>query len=415
MINADRRVLVLSLVRAAEMFGVSFLIVVLPLFIASDRIHADGLLGLSVLGFPVSEELLIGIAISAAILVSSAGQPLAGRLTDKTGNRTRYIILGLALLAITLPFYLVIESYWGVLLLRAFQGVAGALTIPTAIALVNEYSFADGNHGENLGFYNTFRLAGFGLGPMVAGAIISKGPYSLIDYTINGIDAAFYGAVFFALLSLGLVLLYIEDPDRDKSTHTQSDQSLRDVLNSPAFTTVLVFAFATFWLAASINVFSTLENQINARFDQTATWFGIQFSAAILANVLGQIPIGRAADRYRKKPFIVIGFLILIPSITIQGFAGSAVQMAFYRTIQGISVALVFVPTLAFVGELAGNERSGLFLSVVSSAFALGLAIGPLISGALYTLGGFSLPFVVSGVFSVLGLALVVRFIPTDI
>jgi len=412
-VNIDRRVAILSLARAVETFSISFLIVVLPLFIASDRIHTDGLTAQEIVGMPITDELLIGLALSAAILISSMGQPVAGRVTDILHKRKIFMVIGLSLLAVSTPFYLVVESYTGILVIRIIQGIAGAFAIPAAVALINEYSIPNNNRGENFGIYNTFRMVGLGLGPIIAGVIVTEGPYAILGYTIPGIDAAFYFTVVFVVVALALVLLFIEDPPHTIGSDSSS-KTIRDIIRTPEFELVLVFSFATFWLAASINVFSTLEVQVNERFNQTATWFGIQFAAAILANVIGQIPIGRASDVYRKRPFILAGFLLLIPSITLQGFVLTTLQMTGLRALQGISVALVFIPTLAYVGELAGSEQGGLYLSVVTSSFAFGLAIGPIAAGVLFTIGGFSLPFVVAGVCSLVGLCLVGILLPKD-
>jgi MFS family permease len=83
--NVDRRVLTLALARTADAFGNSFLIVVLPLYIAGPIDLGDpGDLG----GVPgpligsLTEALAIGIALSTFSFASSLAQPLVGRLSD---------------------------------------------------------------------------------------------------------------------------------------------------------------------------------------------------------------------------------------------------------------------------------------------------------------------------------------------
>ncbi len=413
MYKFDKRVLIVSFARAVEMFSLSFLVVVLPLFIAGEYISINQLLHITLFGIQITEEFLIGIALSTSILISSLGQPIIGRLSDKIKNRKLFIIIGFSLLLISTPFYLTIESYFGVLVLRFVQGIAGAISVPAAAALVNDYSIESNNYGENFGFYNTFRLLGFGIGPLIAGIIIERGPYNVYSYSLSGIDASFYFVIFSVFIALSLVLLFIKEPEQNINK-TQNNTDLKDIIHTKQFKTILILSFATFWLASSINIFATLEVQVNNRFAQGATWFGIQFSAALLANTVTQIPIGSIVDKYNTKPFIVLGFIILIPSITFQGFATTSEQILILRIIQGLSVSIVYIPTISYTGELGGSDSGGLFLSVLSSSFALGLAVGPLLSGILFTIGGFSLPFVFAGVFSTIGLLIIITSMPKN-
>ena len=77
------------------------------------------------------------------------------------------------------------------------------------------------------------------------------------------------------------------------------------------------------------------------------------------------------------------------------------------RLIHGVSVAMVFAPALAIAGDLAEEGESGTTLSVLTMAFGLGTALGPLLSGALFSYG-FLVPFAVGAVLAVVALALVV-------
>jgi MFS family permease len=136
-------------------------------------------------------------------------------------------------------------------------------------------------------------------------------------------------------------------------------------------------------------------------------FFSIQFGAVVIANVLFQIPVGRLSDEYGRKPFLVGGFLILIPSIFVQGVIFSPWLMLLARLLQGVAVAMVFAPSLALAGDLAKKGQSGTTLSVLTMGFGLGIAIGPLASGYLVGIG-FSVPFTAGAVLAVLGLILVV-------
>ncbi len=406
MLGTDRRVVVLALARMADAVANSFLIIVLPLYIASGELALPGFEGTAVLGVPVTIELLIGVALSLFGFLNSFAQPFTGRLSDRTGRRKIYILFGLGVLAVTSVAYAFVEGYEALLVVRALQGLGGAFVIPTTIALVNDLARSDAERGGNFGVFNTFRLVGFGFGPIVAGLVVQAGPYALpAGATLSGFNAAFGVAVAGALVSLVLVTVLIEEPPM--SAAASDDLSIAVTgEDGRLFDPVFVLGVGTLFMATSIALFATLQEPINARLGQGPTWFGIQFSAVVVANIALQMPIGRAADRFGRRPFLVWGFVLLAPSVLAQGLVTSPWTMLLARLLHGVAVAMVFAPALAVAGDLAGEGESGTTLSVLTMAFGLGTAVGPLASGVLFGYG-FIAPFALGAALAVVALALV--------
>lgn len=406
MFDYDRQIIALSIARACQSFAVSFIIIILPVFISSGQI-STGLIGYEIFNFTISTEFIIGVAISIASLISSLGQPIGGRISDMYKKRKLFIILGLIIICVSFPFYLVIESYTGILVLRIIDGISGAIIIPSASALINEIA-TDSNRGENFGVYNSLRLIGFGSGPIIAGYILSLKDNLIFNFT--NIEIAFIIAILFSVFSLLIVLIFVNKtnniPDNPSSTN------IKDLLEADYIKPVFTLGVGTLLLAASISIFLTLENAVNTRLNQNTLMFSIQFSTTIFANTLFQPIVGRISDIYGRKDLILLGFLILIPTIILQGFIMSTEYMLILRIIQGMSTALVFAPSLALVGDIAEPSNSGILLSIITGSFGLGIAIGPTLSGYLYTIGSFSTPFISSGVLSLIGLVFVWYFVP---
>ncbi len=414
MLGVDRRVLVLALARMVDAVANSFLIVVLPLYLgASGPVDVSGLTGgrLPLVGIPVTAELLIGVVLSLFGFVSSFSQPFAGRLSDRTGRRRVYILAGLAVLAVSSAAYAVVEEYWAVLVIRGVQGFGGALVIPATVALVSELGTAE-SRGGNFGVFNTFRLVGFGFGPLVAGAVVAAGPYDLpVVGRLSGFDAAFGVAVAGAVVSFALVTAFVRDPKR-LTAGAADEMSFRVRDPDGGLDPVFALGVATVLMALGLALYATLANVVNERLDQGGFLFGLQFAATVIANVVFQVPIGRLSDRYGRRPFIVVGFVIIVPSTLAQGLIGGtpgaldSLLMITARFLQGFGVALVFAPSLALAGDLAGEGQSGSTLSVLTTGFGFGTAVGPLLSGVLVGYG-FVVPFAVAAGLGVVGLALV--------
>ncbi|RBI61888.1 MFS transporter [halophilic archaeon] len=366
----------------ADAVGNSFLIVVLPVYIAEGAVSGSA--------FGLTQTMVTGVVLSLFGFLNSFTQPFAGRLSDRTGKRKVFILFGLAVLVVTNVAYAFAGTYLSLVVVRALQGIGVAFTIPCTIALVNELATTD-TRGGNMGVFNTFRLLGFGMGPIAAGSVVEFGPYSLGGFAISGFEAAFYVAAVGALVSYLLVTLLVSDPESTEASAGEDlSVSLRD--GDGGLDPVFTLGLATLFLAVSIALLSTIEPRINERLSQGKTWFGLQFAAFVLAQVVLQTPVGSASDRYGRRPFILAGLVLLVPSTLVQGFVVTSTGMLLARLVQGVAGALVFAPALALAGDLAREGQSGTQLSVLTMAFGLGTAFGPLASGFLVRFG-FAAPF----------------------
>lgn len=409
--SVDSRVISLSFARSASSFAGSFMLIILPLYIGSTFVSLSELTQITVFGFQPQQEFYIGLILSILGFVSGLSQPFIGYISDEIHKRKVFILVGICVLGISTFGYVIFSNYYVLFLLRAFQGVGVGMTIPVSTALITEYSYEvdSTNAGENLGYYNTFRLIGFGSGPVVAGAIYQYGPYTTSIGVISGINTAFIVSCLFSLIALFVVFLFVEETKNSNNSNSEPTESLqnqlkfvlspRSSITASPINPVFVLGGATFILAACIALFATLETPINNRLGQTSLIFSIQFSLGILGNVLFQIPGGRLSDSIGRKPVLIVGFAFLIPIMFAHGIVTSSLQMGIVRFLLGISVALFFPASLALAGEISPFQ-SGLILSVLTSAFSFGIAAGPLVAGILYNIGSYTTPFYVMGIIS---------------
>lgn len=415
MLSIDRRVISLSFARSASAFANSFLLIILPLYIGSTVVSISALTQITILGFQPGQEFYIGLILSILGFVSGFSQPIMGYFSDSLKRRKIFVTVGIFILSVSTFGYIFTTNYFGLFILRAIQGVGVGMTVPASTALITEYSYqgaGKSSAGENLGYFNTFRLLGFGIGPTVAGAIYQYGPYMTPYGSISGINAALLLSCIFSVIALGIVIYFVEESEQSKTT-TKSDDGMsfidgmkyvlspRSSITKSSINPVFILVGATFVLAASIALFATLETPINNKLDQSSFIFSIQFSLGIFGNVLFQIPAGRFSDSVGRRPVIVLGFALLIPIMFAHGIADSSIQMAIVRFSLGTSVAMFFPASLALAGEIS-PEKSGTILSFLTSAFSFGVAAGPLVAGLLYNIGSYTTPFYTMGSISLL-------------
>ena len=376
----------------------SFLIVVLPVYIASGEVRAAPL--------GLSDAAATGLVLASFGVFSALVQPFAGGISDRAGRRRVFVLGGLVVLAALNLLYPLATGFYTLLAVRLSQGMAAAFTIVASVALVNELSERQ-TRGGNMGVYNGLRLLGFGAGPMAAGFVVSGGPYRLGPLELSGFDASFLLAALGAAGGALLVAILVRDPEETRERVGRVAFRIRDE-DGDGLDAIFTLGVATFVMALCIALLAAIEAEVNARLGQDARWFGVQFAAFIFSVALCQPLVGKASDKWGRKVFVLTGLVLLAPTTLVQGLVQTPWQMLFARIAQGISGAMVFAPALALAGDLSPRNESGARLAVLTMAFGLGLAGGQLSSGFLVGLG-FTVPFWVGGALSLAGAGLVAR------
>jgi MFS family permease len=397
--GVDRRVLALALARMADAVGNSFLIIVLPLYVASEAV------GGRVFGIPSS--MVAGTVLALFGIASSLAQPLAGRFSDRLGRRKVLVLVGLVAFGAVNLTFAAATAYWHLFVLRILQGLAAAFTITASIAIVNEMSSPE-SRGGNMGVYNSFRLIGFGSGPLLASILLEAGPFPLPGgLEVTGFEATFGVAGGTALLGAFLVGWLVQDPEGTSPAPRRLALRVWDRSGQGwALDTIFALGLATFVMAACMALLSAIEPNVNARLEQGPVLFAVEFVALIATLAAFQPVVGRASDRHGRKPFILIGLLGLVPTTVVQGLVGAPWEMITVRALQGVAGALIFAPALALAGDHTVQGQSGAQLSVLTVAFGLGIAMGQLTAG-FFVQFGFVVPFVIGGGLAAAGTGLV--------
>jgi MFS family permease len=388
-IGVNRVVMALSVARMGDAIGNSILFIVIPLYVAQ----------MPAPWFPVPQSVRIGLLISAYGLVTSFLQPFGGALSDRLQRRKVFVQVGLVLMAISTLGFILASRYTDLLLLRLFQGFGVALTVPASMALLAGASERQ-TRGGSMGVYSTFRMSGLALGPLLGGFLHER----------LGFNANFVAGAAFVLLGVFLVQVWVEEnlpdgvPQRTAPEFRLVDRKL---LSSG----IVGAAISTLVMATAFTMIITLENEFNARLQQTALAFAVAFSALTISRVLFQIPLGRVSDRLGRRPLIIGGLIIMALSTFPMGSVRTTAELVALRVFQGLAAAAIAAPAFAVAADLASAGGEGRQMSIVTMGFTLGIAIGPLIAGVLSLLF-FEMPFIVGGLMALIGAWVVYRYVP---
>jgi MFS family permease len=287
-------------------------------------------------------------------------------------------------------------SFTHLVIIRMLQGLGVALTVPASLAVLAERTIS-GTRGGSMGFYTTLRMVGFAVGPLLGGFLQVK----------YGFHTAFIVGTVLLLIGAALVQLWVQDRPARAGFRDRFKVLDRRLLGNG----IVFLGLAMFLMASAFSMMTALENEFNARLQQTAIGFGIAFSALTVSRLIFQLPFGRMSDLIGRRPLIIAGLIVLAPATAILGYVTSTLELTGARAFQGFATAAIAAPAFALAGDISIEGGEGQQMSVLAMGFGLGIAVGPIIAGSLSVIQ-FELPFLVGAVLCLFGAWIVYNYVP---
>ncbi len=351
---------------------------VLPIFTS----HLGG--SPSGVGFIASVSAFTGVVMSIP----------AGILADRLGKR-RMLVFS-ALIFSTAPFlYLFVTNIWQLALIRLYHGLATAIFLPVAMAMVSELSHKE--RGEKIGWFSTSTIIGRFVAPITGGSIIGA--------FISNPELS-YKVVYFVCGVTGIIMfsltLKIPAKEEKKNTTHSWKETLRifktviiseRILITSAVEASILFAYGTF--ETSIPLYSI-------GIGLSAYEIGMFLSSQVITLALMKPVMGKFSDRHGRQPQIFLG--ALMGSLCIGGFSffKSFIPLLVFSILFGFSLSVVTSATSAFIADLSRAEGRGSAIGVLGSIMDIGHTTGPFVSGIIATSYGMAKSFIGASVVLVL-------------
>jgi DHA1 family multidrug resistance protein-like MFS transporter len=150
--------------------------------------------------------------------------------------------------------------------------------------------------------------------------------------------------------------------------------------------------------------------------DFTASAFsiGVVFAAFSAARAVLSPAIGRVSDRTDRKLMILLGLVGYGLVSVLFVFATSLLHLGILRFIQGAAAAMIAPIAQAYVGDLTPPGREGRYINVFYSSMFIGMALGPMIGGAVAEAWSYRAAFLLMGALSFGALAIVAAVLPRN-
>ena len=139
---------------------------------------------------------------------------------------------------------------------------------------------------------------------------------------------------------------------------------------------------------------------------------GLIVSGFTISQFLVQPFFGGFSDRWGRKPFMVGGLACYGLVALLYIIADDLYSIFLVRLLHGLGAGMIWPALAAYIVDHSPVERRGESMGLLSAVESIGFAVGPLLGGMLFSLGGMNLPFLGCSILAFLAMALIWLFIP---
>jgi len=342
----------------------------------------------------------IGLALTVGSLVSLLGQMPGGAFVDASRSKrfaagfSAFWVGASAVMLAALPTYLV------VMLAMAIHSAASCVLTP-AIAAISIGLVGHARAGERLGRNASFSAVGNALGAAGMGAI---------GYYLSN-NAVFYlaGVSFIPsgrAVDAGRPRPAAQEPEPREAGGISALLKNRALL---CFAACMVLFFL-----ANAAMLPLVGSVMTLRASETATALVaacIMVPQAVLA--LTAPFVGRLAERWGRKPLLVIGFAALPVRGLLFAFVSDPYWMVAIQVFDGISASVLGVMVPLIVSDVTrGTGRFNTALGAVGTGMGIGAALSTALAGFMADELGSRTAFLGLAIVGAAGLALVLLIMP---
>jgi MFS family permease len=376
-----RQVILLGLVSLFTDMASEMLYPVTPIFLS-------GALGASMA--------IIGMIEGLAEVTAGFLKGYFGFLSDKTGKRSIFVVMGYSLSALSKPLPGLFPSTLAVLISRVTDRTGKGIRTSPRDALLASYADKS-NTGAIFGFHRGMDTMGAVIGPLIAIALLS--------YYSNNYRLVFLIAFIPSVAAIAVTLL-IKDRQIEAAQRSRKLFSLEFWREAPRDYKILTLLFTLFSFVNSSDVFLILRSRDISHSNTTAILFYVFYN---LIYAAASYPAGIFSDKFGKKNVLILG-LVLFSGVYL-GFgltSGSEVIWGLFF-FYGLYAAFSEGVLKAWVSDLVPDNKRGSAIGLITMLSSFAVMTGSFVTGVLWDKFGAQVPFILSGVVSLI----VARFLFT--
>jgi MFS family permease len=359
--------------------------------VSSEMIHA--LLPVYLVTVLGTSVLTVGIIEGIAESTAAVTKVFSGALSDRIGKRKLLAVFGYGLAAFTKPIFPLAPTVGWLVAARFVDRVGKGIRGAPRDALVADLA-PENLRGASFGLRQTLDTVGGFLGPLLAMALM----WLLAD----NFTAVFWIAVIPAFLSLGLIALAVQEPERPPELRkVRAPLSMQELERLGTAYWYVVIIAAAFSLARFSEAFLILRAQ------SVGLTLALVPAVLVVMNVayaMVAYPAGILSDKFDRLALLAVGLVLLIAADAVLAFASGVVAVMIGVVLWGIHMGLTQGVLAARIADVAPSELRGTAYGVFNLLTGVTMLAASIIAGALWDMTGPQGTFLVGAAFAALAL-----------
>lgn len=314
----------------------------------------------------------------------------AGSLSDVVGRR-KMLLVSSFVFASAPFFYVLIGSWWQLVLVRFYHGFATAIFVPVMRATIAEAY--PSRKGERISTFTSATILGRGVAPLLGGLILSVTVWNYqtlyLAVGIAGVTTLFIGLV---LLKEQPRVETLRLPDKPMIQEAGPTHGWREVFGNFGIVVASSVEAAARYVYGALEFFLAgyLKNVANL----DASLIGMIMSVQLVLIPIMNPFMGRLSDRLGRTIPILTGLVISgIPLMAIP-YTMQFVPLVAISALYGLGFSMIISSTPALVGDLSSSEFYGASMGFLATVMDVGQMLGPIVTGFILAAFGYSGSFI---------------------
>ncbi len=333
-------------------------------------------------------EQSIGLLITAYTFPSFLFAPLAGIIADRLG-RKRILVPSLLLFGLLGGGCALAPDFTTLLILRVFQGVAGAPLVNVSTAIIGDL-FSGQKRAEAMGLNTTVMYVGYIIYPLLGGALAGLAwNYAFLPFLIA--------------IPLGFTaLVWLRCPE------PMTKQGLKDYLGNAlhylkSLKVLWLFSAAVITyilLYGAYLVYFTLL--LGGRFHASPFTIGLFISIMGLITALAASQVGRLSKRFSTVSLIIGAFVCYSLAMAITAVVPNLWLCLLPTALFGLAHGLNLPSQRVIAAGVTPLEHRAGFMAIHGTMILLGMTIAPVIMGLAFSLTGLNTAFLIAALIALI-------------
>jgi MFS transporter, DHA1 family, multidrug resistance protein len=183
---------------------------------------------------------------------------------------------------------------------------------------------------------------------------------------------------------------------------------VRTALASPRFAILVVVACVAAGMGMVWSILAVYATTLGA----SAAMVGLLIAAFGGARLVVNLPAGFASEKFGRYPVMLVGLGLLALASFVATRTTSFPALILCLLGQGVGSSMLITAALSALADLSTSESRVRDMAAYQGASSIGISIGPGIGGLSAAAWGYSAPFLLQGIFSVLAIVMLILTAP---